>query len=94
MELLVQGIENAGSTDPLAVAKAMENGRYKGVTGEVWMRSDNHQLVQPLYVSTFKQAGSDGVKYDVERTGIGPRTDYIVAAENTTLTTTCEMVRP
>jgi branched-chain amino acid transport system substrate-binding protein len=94
MELLVQGIENAGSTDPLSVAKAMENGRYEGVTGEVWMRSDNHQLVQPLYVSTFKKAGSDGVKYDVERTGIGPRTDFIVAAEDTTLTTTCEMARP
>ena len=29
------------------------------------MRADNHQLLQPLFVSTF----SDNVKFDVEKTG-------------------------
>lgn len=93
MELLVQAIDNTGSTDPLKVARAMEGARYEGVTGEVWIREDNHQLLQPLYVSTLKKMGDGGVKYDVERTGMGPKTDFRVEAADTALPTTCEMKR-
>ena len=49
----VQAIEKTGSTDPLAIARAMEGARYEGITGEVWVREDNHQLMQPLYVSSY-----------------------------------------
>ncbi|HUU71091.1 MAG TPA: branched-chain amino acid ABC transporter substrate-binding protein [Burkholderiales bacterium] len=94
MELLVQAIEKTGSTDPLAIAKAMEGARYEGITGEVWVREDNHQLMQPLYVSTLRKLGEEGVKYDVERTGMGPKTDFRVEAADTYLPTTCEMTRP
>ncbi len=94
MELLVQAIEKTGSTDPLAIARTMEGARYKGITGEVWVREDNHQLMQPLFVSTLKKMGEEGVKYDVERTGMGPKTDVRVEAADTALTTTCEMKRP
>jgi len=64
------------------------------VTGEVWIRPDNHQLMQPLYVSTFKKTGEEGVRYEVESTGTGPKTDFVVSAEDTTLPTTCNMDRP
>lgn len=94
MELLVQAIEKTGSTDPLTVARAMEGARYQGITGEVWIREDNHQLLQPLYVSTLKKVGQEGVKYDVERTGMGPKTDFRVEAADTALPTTCQMTRP
>ena len=94
MELLVRAIEKTGSTDPLAIARTMEGARYEGITGEVWVREDNHQLMQPLYVSTWKKMGEDGVKYDVERTGMGPKTDVRVEAADTYLPTTCEMQRP
>ena len=94
MELLTQSIDKAGSTNALDVARELEQGRYDAVTGEVWIRPDNHQLMQPLYVSTFKRTGDDNVKYEVEQTGTGPRTDFVVAAEDTTLPTTCNMVRP
>ncbi|MDA1332308.1 MAG: branched-chain amino acid ABC transporter substrate-binding protein [Proteobacteria bacterium] len=94
IDLLVQSIEAVGSTDPLSVAKKLEGARYKSVTGEVWMREDNHQLIQPLYVSTFRRMGQDGVRNDMERTGIGPKTDVVVAAADTVLATTCNMVRP
>jgi branched-chain amino acid transport system substrate-binding protein len=94
MDLLVQSINAAGSTDPLSIAKQLEVGRYESLTGEVWMREDNHQLMQPLYVSTFKRMGEDGVKYDVEGTGVGPKTDFVVAAKDTAVATTCNMVRP
>ena len=94
IELLVLAIEESGSTDPLTVAKALEEARYKGATGEVWMRTENHQLMQPLYVSTFKKSGVDGVEFDVERMGIGPMTDFVTRAEDTFLPTTCDMKRP
>ncbi len=94
MELLAQSIDKAGSTDALSVARELEQGRYEAVTGEVWIRPDNHQLMQPLYVSTFKNMGEDGVKYEVELTGTGPKTDFVVKAEDTTLPTTCDMIRP
>lgn len=94
MELLVQSIEKVGSADPLEVARAMEGAKYAGITGNVWIREDNHQLMQPLYVSTLKKVGEAGVKYEVERTGIGPKTDFRVEATDTGLPTTCEMKRP
>ncbi len=94
MELLVQAIEKTGSTDPLTIARALEGARREGITGEVWIREDNHQLMQPLYVSTLKKMGDDGVKYDVERTGMGPKTDFRVEAADTALPTTCQMKRP
>ena len=94
MELLAQSIDKAGSTDALSVARELEQGRYEAVTGEVWIRPDNHQLMQPLYVSTFKKTGEEGVRYEVELTGTGPKTDFVVSAEDTTLPTTCNMDRP
>ena len=58
--------------------------------GEVEMRADNHQLLQPLFVATL----TDGVKYDVEQTGLGFRTDAKVGAQETAMPTTCQMQRP
>ena len=57
-------------------------------------RVDNHQLLQPVYISTLRRAGDEGVKYDVERTGMGFKTDGRVEAIDTVLPTTCEMKRP
>jgi len=94
IELLVMAINETQSVDPLLIATALENSRYEGITGEVYMRADNHQLMQPLYVSTFKKSGGDGVTFDVERMGIGPMTDFVTQAKNTHLPTTCEMERP
>lgn len=94
MELLVRAIDRAGSTEPLAVARALAGSRYDGITGEVWVREDNHQLVQPLFISTFTKVGKPGVKYDVERTGMGWATDGRVEAKDTMLPTTCALQRP
>jgi branched-chain amino acid transport system substrate-binding protein len=94
MELLSAAIDQTQSTDPLKIARALEGAKYEGLTGEVWIREDNHQLLQPLFVSTLRRQGEDGVKYDIERTGMGFRTDGRVEARNTVLPTTCKMQRP
>ena len=89
-EMLVVAMKNAKSNDPVKVAKALEGLKYKTAIGDVEMRADNHQLLQPLFISTM----SDKVKYDVEHTGLGFVTDGKVEAKDTALPTTCAMERP
>ena len=94
LEMLAKAIGDAKSTDPLKVAKALEGMKYQGDTGEVWMRADDHQIMQPIYLATFTKAGGKDVKYDVESTGYGWRTDTRIEYKDTVLPTTCKMERP
>ena len=80
----------AKSNDPVKVARALEGMKATTSVGEVEMRADNHQLLQPLFVATL----TDNVKFDVEKTGLGFRTDVKVDAKDTAMPTTCQMQRP
>ena len=94
VEMLAKAMNQAKSLDPATVGKALEGMKYKGITGEVEMRADNHELLQPLFISSFVKSGTKGVKYDVERTGMGFKTEGRVEAKDTALPTTCKMERP
>jgi branched-chain amino acid transport system substrate-binding protein len=94
VEMLAKAMNQAKSTDPIKVGKALEGMKYAGVTGEMEMRADNHQLVQPLFISSFVKSGGKGAKFDVERTGMGFRTEGRIEAKDTSLPTTCKMERP
>ena len=94
LEMLVKAMEQAKSTDPLPVARALEGMKYQSDNGEVVMRTDNHQLLQPLYISTFAKVDGKTVKFDVDRSGFGMRTDHRIEAKDTALPTTCKMERP
>lgn len=94
MLMLVRAIEQARSTEPAKIALALEGMRFAGPTGEVWMRADDHQIFQPLYVAIFSRAGADGVRYDLENTGFGWRTERRIEATETIVPTTCRMERP
>jgi hypothetical protein len=59
--------EEAQSNDPVKVARALEGMKMSTSLGEVEMRADNHQLLQPLYVSTLSQGR------EVRQRGLGPR---------------------
>ena len=94
LEMLAKAMNETKSTDPLTIAKALEGMKYQADTGEVWMRADDHQIMQPIYLATFTKAGGKDVKYDVESTGYGWRTDARVEYKDTVLPTTCKMERP
>jgi branched-chain amino acid transport system substrate-binding protein len=94
LEMLAKAMEQAGSADPTKVAKALEGMTFDGDTGQVSMRADNHQLIQPLFVSTYSKVDGKDVKYDVERTGNGFKTDRRIEAKDTMMPTTCKMDRP
>jgi len=89
-EMFAAAAKKAQSNDPVKVARALEGLKMPTSLGEVEMRADNHQLLQPLYVSTLER----NMKYDSEGTGLGWRTDAKVDGKATALPTTCKMERP
>jgi branched-chain amino acid transport system substrate-binding protein len=94
VQMLAKAMNQAKSRDPEKVAKALEGMKFHSITGEDEMRADNHQLLQPLFISSFVKAGGKGVKFDVERTGMGFKTVGRIEAKDTALSTTCKMERP
>lgn len=94
IDMAAHAINAAGSDDPLKIARALESMRFDAGFGEVWMRHDDHQLIQPLYVATLTRAGRPGVKYQFENSGLGWRVDMRIEASDTALPTTCKMQRP
>lgn len=90
MNMLDKAIEAVGSMDIIKIAGELEGMTYDTPYGEVTMRAEDHQLIQPLYISTF----SEGVARDVENTGFGFKTDITIPAAATEIPTTCQMRRP
>lgn len=94
IDMFARAVNAVGSADPLQVARALEDMRFDAGTGEIWMRPNDHQIIQPLYVATLTRADGREVKYDSENTGLGWRADMRVEARDTALPTTCKMERP
>jgi branched-chain amino acid transport system substrate-binding protein len=94
LEMLVVAVKRTGSTDAIRVAYALEDLRIEGNMGEVWMRPDDHQLFEPLYIFTVTSTNGSDVKYDMENTGLGTRTDARIEAQDMKLPTRCRMRRP
>ena len=90
IEMWAMAMNKVGSTNPKAVALALENLSYDGGVGKVTMRKEDHQLMLPLYVSSFSELGGQ-VKYDSENTGFGWKTNFVLSAEETALPHNCEM---
>ncbi|GAB2801689.1 branched-chain amino acid ABC transporter substrate-binding protein [Halomonas shantousis] len=90
MYMLKEAIEETGGTDAVEVAKALEGMQFESPTGTVTMRAEDHQLIQPLYISVMDA----DAKYDADNSGVGFRTVARIPAEDATLPTSCEMQRP
>lgn len=94
IEMLAKAIEKARSTDPKAVAYALEGAHYQSAFHEASMRAADHQLIQPLYLMQMQRADSGGIRFDNEGSGYGFRTERFIPAEQTVLPTSCRMQRP
>jgi branched-chain amino acid transport system substrate-binding protein len=94
VEALAQAIESAGSTEPVAVARALEKASVSlnGQGGA--MRAVDHQFQQSLVVGMMERQGAPGVKFDVEGSGYGFRVVKTVPAGAAELPSSCRMVRP
>ncbi|EOA06451.1 branched-chain amino acid ABC transporter periplasmic protein [Herbaspirillum frisingense GSF30] len=94
IEMLVKAIEKARSTDPKAVAYALEGAHYQNAFHQATMRAEDHQLIQPLYLMQMQRADSGGIRFDNEGSGYGFRTERFIPAEQTALPSSCRMQRP
>jgi branched-chain amino acid transport system substrate-binding protein len=94
VESLAQAIERAGSTDTVAVARALERADVTLAGQRGRMRAADHQFQQQLVVGMMDKQGAPGVKFDVEGSGYGFRVVKTVAAERAEMPTTCKMQRP
>ena len=94
MEALVQSIEKAGSSEPLAVALQLEKAEVSmgGQRGK--MRAQDHQFQQPLVVGIMAKQGSSEVPFDAEGSGYGFKTVKQFKASEVELPSSCKMLRP
>jgi branched-chain amino acid transport system substrate-binding protein len=98
LEMFSTAVASARSVEPLRIAYALEGMHHATPLGEVEMRRSDHQLLQPLFVSTLvrteARGGVRGVLNDVENTGLGFRTDARIEPWVTAQPTSCRMQRP
>ncbi|MEZ0306406.1 MAG: branched-chain amino acid ABC transporter substrate-binding protein [Ramlibacter sp.] len=92
IQLLSAAMAKAKSTNPTAVAKAMEGLSVKSFAGEVTMRASDHQLQQSMFVTKWQKAKKG--EYSVEKTGytfapIKQMDPYVASTP-----TSCQMKRP
>jgi branched-chain amino acid transport system substrate-binding protein len=90
--MVVQAMEQSQSTDPYDIAVQLEDMRFTSIAGdELWMRGEDHQLFQPLYIS--KQT-DEGIEFDADNSGFGLLTEYEVGTSETITEHSCRMRRP
>src|SRR5690606_7760346 len=78
--MFAKAIKEAGSTDPVKVAYALEDMTASSLNGEIKMRKDDHQLQQPLFIATWSKLDGNAVQIEQEQTGFGWRTEAVIPA--------------
>ncbi|WP_338829003.1 branched-chain amino acid ABC transporter substrate-binding protein [Bradyrhizobium sp. 27S5] len=96
MRMFKAAAEKANSIDPVKVAAALEGMKFDVFDGgEGFMRKDDHQFFQPIYISSFGSLADKAKEpYDEENTGWGWRIVSKIDTAQTMLPTTCNMKRP
>lgn len=65
LEILLKGIERAGSSDPAEVIQALEGWEFDSVVGPTRIDADTHQTVRPFFVTEGKAAADMENEFDV-----------------------------
>lgn len=94
LRMLAAAIHKAGSTEPLKVARALEDFQFESAVGPVRMRAEDHQLLLPQVVNTIAPVDGKTVKTGWEGTNWGFRTDAVYSGNEIAQGTECKMVRP
>ncbi|MDX1490148.1 MAG: branched-chain amino acid ABC transporter substrate-binding protein [Pseudohongiellaceae bacterium] len=90
--MMSAAIEKAQSADPYDIALALEDMHFTTFSGEdVWMRPDDHQIIQNVHVSVHTD---EGITIDADNSGFGFRTEFTLPAERAAMETSCNMRRP
>lgn len=92
ISLLGAAMAKAKSTNPVAVAKALEGLTVKSFAGDVTMRPADHQLQQSMFVTKWQKAKKG--EYSVENTGYTFVPIKQMEAYVASTPTSCQMKRP
>jgi branched-chain amino acid transport system substrate-binding protein len=94
LALLSAGMAAAKSTDPVKVAAAMSGIKFRNFNNtEVEMRKQDHQLLQPLFITEWAKANAKS-PYSVENTGFNFQEIKAIPAFVAATPTSCQMKRP
>jgi len=94
MRMLVTAIDQAKSSDPGKIALNLEGMKLTVFNGgEGFMRADDHQFFQPIYIRSFGDLAANE-PFDEEKTGWGWHVIAKVDTADTVLPTVCKMKRP
>ena len=94
MRMLTVAINEARSLEAPKIAAKLEGMKFDVFDGgDGFMRKDDHQFFQPMYIASFGER-SDKEPFDEEKTGWGWRIITRLDAANTVLATSCKMDRP
>src|SRR5882672_1386467 len=94
MRMLAAAINAAKSLEAPKIAAKLEGMKFEVLDGgEGFMRKDDHQFLQPMYIASFGER-NDKEPFDEEKTGWGWRIITRLDTANTVLPTSCKMDRP
>src|SRR6202453_4786103 len=94
MRMLAKAVTAAKADEPKALAAEFEGMKSEAFDGgDIWMRKDDHQLFQDMYISSFGTL-DPGAKFDEEGTGWGWKSVGVVKASDTVVPNSCKMDRP
>ena len=94
VRMFVKAAQEANSVDPVKVAAKLDGMKvtvYNG--GDGFMRADDHQFFQPMYIANLGPIGKDQ-PFDEENTGWGWKVTGKIDTQDTILPTSCKMNRP
>lgn len=87
LDMLAQAIVKADSTDPVAVANALETVSSPGQYGEVTMRAQDHQIQFAMAVGRT----TTDFKLEQDKSGVGFETTTVIPADRVSLPSSCTM---
>jgi branched-chain amino acid transport system substrate-binding protein len=93
LTMVADAMKRSKSTDPLKVAYAMEGAKMQSIHGDIEMRAADHQLLQPLWISSWTKVGGPN-KHDIEKTGYTWKTEVAYPTYVASQPTSCNMKRP
>jgi branched-chain amino acid transport system substrate-binding protein len=94
MDMFVKASQELKTLDVARIVARLEGAKFKPrAGGDAWIRAEDHQVFQTLYVASIGPIEKDK-GFDEENTGWGWRNIGEVKPEETLVPTTCQMKRP
>ena len=94
IRMFVKAAEEAKSSEPTKIAAKLEGMNVTVFNGgEGFMRADDHQFFQPMYIANLGPIGKDQ-PFDEENTGWGWKVAGKIDTQDTIITTSCKMNHP